>query len=349
MVALSDSEVVARVSAGETAMFEILMRRHNQRAYRVARAIVRNEDDAEDVMQQAYLNAYAHLNQFEARAQFSTWLTRIVINAALATRRRQQPERTVERLEVEGSGDSMEAARTPDSDPERQAYAGELRRVIEHAVDALPDGYRLVFVMRDVEGFSTSETAEGLQIGEEAVKTRLHRARAMLRRSVAAQLGDVASRAFEFQAPRCDRVVAAVMAKIAAAGVPARSAHAGYGDLPAHADVGRGERPDLREAGARQRAGDLVLAIAALLHLHVHALPSAAAVKYGDRGAPDTARSVESAAHEQRRVVFDNRRALAPLRRVRPLGVDVEDEESAWPQRRPSSAKTNFAGGACGW
>ena len=211
MITLSDSEVVARVSAGETAMFETLMRRHNQRAYRVARAIVRNEDDAEDVMQQAYLNAYAHLNQFEARAQFSTWLTRIVINAALATVRRHQPERIADRHEVEGPGDSMEAARTPDSDPERQAYAGELRRVLEHAVDALPDGYRLVFVMRDVEGFSTTETAEGLQIGEEAVKTRLHRARAMLRRQVATQLGDLAMHAFEFHAPRCARVVAAVM------------------------------------------------------------------------------------------------------------------------------------------
>jgi RNA polymerase sigma-70 factor (ECF subfamily) len=108
----------------------------------------------------------------------------------------------------------METLVAAQPDPERQAYAGELRRVLEDAVDALPDGYRAVFMLRDVEGLSTLETGEGLGLGEEAVKTRLHRARAMIRRSVTARIGVVAAGAFEFHAPRCDRVVQAVLARI---------------------------------------------------------------------------------------------------------------------------------------
>ena len=108
----------------------------------------------------------------------------------------------------------MDTLTAPQADPERQAYAQELHRVLEAAVDALPEAYRTVFVLRDIEGLSTSETGEGLGIGEEAVKTRLHRARAMIRRAVTAQIGDAASGAFQFHAPRCDRVVAAVLASV---------------------------------------------------------------------------------------------------------------------------------------
>jgi len=103
---------------------------------------------------------------------------------------------------------------SPEADPERQAYAQELRRVLEAAVEALPDNYRTVFMLRDIEGLSTSETGEGLGLGEEAVKTRLHRARAMIRRAVTERIGGVAAEAFQFHAPRCDRVVAAVLARI---------------------------------------------------------------------------------------------------------------------------------------
>ena len=108
----------------------------------------------------------------------------------------------------------METVRSPQPDPERQAYARELHRVLEEAVDALPDTYRTVFMLRDVEGLSTAETGEGLGLGEEAVKTRLHRARAMIRRSVTARIGEVAADTFQFHAPRCDRVVAAVLARV---------------------------------------------------------------------------------------------------------------------------------------
>ncbi len=215
--ALTDAEVVERVRAGDRALFEILMRRHNVRLYRAARAVLKNEHDVEDVMQQAYINAFTHLHQFEERSQFSTWLIRIGLNEAFARRRKLQAAESREERGSHVSDDRQEvidAVASMQPDPERQAYARELHRVLEDAVDALPDTYRTVFMLRDVEGLSTTETGEGLGLGEEAVKTRLHRARAMIRRSVTARIGSVATGAFQFHAPRCDRVVAAVLAKI---------------------------------------------------------------------------------------------------------------------------------------
>jgi RNA polymerase sigma-70 factor (ECF subfamily) len=208
---LSDAEVVARVRAGESLLFEILMRRHNQRVYRVARAVLKDENEVEDVMQQAYINAFTHLNQFEDRAQFSTWLTRITVHEALSRRRKWKPD-VVDPAEIDG--DLMNRLTAEEPDPERQAYSGELGRMLEAAVDTLPDGYRAVFMLRDIEGLSTSETAEGLELGEEAVKTRLHRARAMVRRAITDRLGAASVRAFQFHAVRCDRVVEAVMREI---------------------------------------------------------------------------------------------------------------------------------------
>jgi len=215
---LSDAEIVLRVRAGDGALFEILMRRHNQRIYRVARAVVKDESEVEDVMQQAYFNAYTHLDQFEERSQFSTWLTRITLNEAFGRRRKMRQSEALGTMRSHAdtdSGDVMETVTSSQPDPERQAYAQELHRVLEEAVDALPETYRTVFMLRDIEGLSTSETSEGLGLGDEAVKTRLHRARAMIRRSVTARLGDAAAGAFQFYAPRCDRVVAAVLARIA--------------------------------------------------------------------------------------------------------------------------------------
>jgi len=207
---LTDAEIVQRVRDGEHALFEILMRRHNQRVYRAARAVVKNESEVEDVMQQAYINAFTHLHQFEDRSEFSTWLTRIALNEAFARRQKMQ---RLESLAAHGDdgGASIEKVTSTQPDPERQAYAEELRRVLELAIDELPETYRTVFMLRDVEGLITSETGAGLGIGDEAVKTRLHRARAMIRRSVSARVGAVADSTFQFQAPRCDRVVAAVL------------------------------------------------------------------------------------------------------------------------------------------
>jgi len=213
---LSDTELVARILAGQCELFEIVMRRHNQQLYRAARAIVRNEAEVEDVLQQAYLNAFAHLEQFEARSQLSTWLTRIVINEACARRRRSQriPASISEAHRVAPSSTLDDMASGLPS-PEHQAYAGELQRVLEEAVDALPEPYRVVFMLRDVEGMSTSETGTVLELGAEAVKTRLHRARAMLRRVVAERIGAAAPGTFQFQVPRCDRVVHAVLRRLA--------------------------------------------------------------------------------------------------------------------------------------
>jgi RNA polymerase sigma-70 factor (ECF subfamily) len=215
---LSDVEVVGQVRAGNAALFEILMRRHNQRIYRAVRAVLKDEHEVEDVMQQAYINAYTHLDQFEERSQFSTWLTRIALNEAFKRRRkRPQSQSTAVRPHVEADrAEPMETIASAQPDPERQAYARELSRVLERAVDALPDTYRAVFMLRDIEGLSTSETGAGLGLGEEAVKTRLHRARALVRQAITADLGGAAALAFQFNAPRCDRVVAVAMAKIAA-------------------------------------------------------------------------------------------------------------------------------------
>lgn len=216
--ALPDEEVVKRVRAGDTAVFEILMRRHNQRVYRVVRAVVKDEADVEDVMQQAYINAFTHLHQFEERSQFSTWLIRIALHEAFARRRKvQRAETTAARNHAEADderGEFMDSLTSPEADPERRAYAQELRRVLEAAVDTLPESYRAVFMLREIEGLSTSETGQGLGLGDEAVKTRLHRARAMVRQAVTVQIGEVAAGAFQFHAPRCDRVVSAVLARV---------------------------------------------------------------------------------------------------------------------------------------
>jgi len=207
---LSDEDVVQRVKAGETPLFEVLMRRYNQRIYRVARAVLKDDVEAEDVMQQAYINAFTHLDQFAERARFSSWLTRIALYEALSRRRRRHPVTAFDEMD-ESMTDPLTSGH---ADPERDAYAGELRAILEASIDMLPEPYRLVFTMRDVEGLSTAETAEGLEIGAEAVKTRLHRARAMLRRELFDRVGPSAASAYQFHASRCDRVVAEVLKAI---------------------------------------------------------------------------------------------------------------------------------------
>jgi RNA polymerase sigma-70 factor (ECF subfamily) len=210
----ADEDVVQRVLAGETALYEILMRRYNQRLYRVARSILRNDTDAEDVMQEAYVRAYEHLNQFAGEAKFSTWLTKIAVYEALGRLRRQG---RTENLDSALDSDRHVLARmTSDTrDPERQAYDHELRIVLEGAIDSLPEIYRMVFMLRSVEGMSVAETAGCLDIGVEAVKTRLHRARSLLRKDLQQRAGVVTAQAFPFHLSRCDRVVHAVFRRIA--------------------------------------------------------------------------------------------------------------------------------------
>jgi len=216
---LSDEEVVRRVLEGETALFELIMRRYNQRLYRVARAILRDDAEAEDVMQDAYVRAYEHLGQFAGRSQFATWLTRIAIHEALARAQRRK------RIDQLVSNPSREAGIEREVDvaasalnPEEQLSVSELGWALEDAILSIPEQYRLVLMMRDVEQLSTTETADALDLSEENVKVRLHRARAMVRKNLFARAGSEAPRAFGFMGERCDRVVARVMAKICAAG-----------------------------------------------------------------------------------------------------------------------------------
>jgi len=213
---LEDEEVVARVRAGETALFEILMRRHNQRLYRAVRSILRAEQDIDDVMQQAYLSAYSHLDQFEGRARFATWLTRIGVNEALGRARKRRANVGNLIADDEGNEVGAIALENPGPSPERTTFAAELRGLLEAAIDTLPLGYREVFMLREVEGLTTSETAASLDLSEEAVKTRLHRARGLIRDRLYEATGASAAHAFQFGSARCDRLVEAVLARISA-------------------------------------------------------------------------------------------------------------------------------------
>jgi len=212
--ALRDEDIVALVLEGQTALFEVLMRRHNERIYRAARAILRDDREAEDVMQQAYVNAYTHLRQFDGRAQFATWLTRIAIHEALARARKRGRYQSLDDENLGRIEPFSIASNGAPPDPERQAFGRELAGLLEGAIDALPDGHREVFVLREVEGLSTAETAASLGVSVDVVKTRLSRSRAALRRELFERAGMAASSAFTFQRPRCDRIVAAVMARI---------------------------------------------------------------------------------------------------------------------------------------
>ena len=207
--ALTDEEVVTRVLDGDTPLFEVLMRRHNERVYRAARAILRDDREAEDVVQEAYVNAYGHLAQFDGRAKFSTWLTKIAVYEALARAKR------VTRFEAldDVSEDTLMPA-TPSPNPEQQAFGGELRALIEAAIDTLGDGYREVFMLRQVEGLSTAETADVLGVSEDAVKTRLTRARQAIQKDLLDRTGAATIQAFTFGQSRCDRVVTNVLARI---------------------------------------------------------------------------------------------------------------------------------------
>jgi RNA polymerase sigma-70 factor, ECF subfamily len=203
----TDEQVIARVIAGDAPVFELLMRRHNERIYRAVRSILKDETEAEDAMQAAYLHAFAHLGEFEARSSFITWLTRIAVHEALARRKRAI------RLAPDG-GDSAKALEMPGRSPEEEALDREHGQILTRAIDALPEHFRTVFVLRQVQELSVHETASCLALNEETVKTRLHRARASLRRSLLEQLELAAGSVLPFFAPRCDRVVAAVLAKI---------------------------------------------------------------------------------------------------------------------------------------
>src|SRR5579872_93554 len=210
---LSDEEVVVQVLEGNTALFEVLMRRHNQLVYRAARAILREDAEAEDVMQDAYVRAYQNLRQFAGRSQFSTWITRIAVNEAFKRRLRgnryEEPRPMSDEQET-----TMDRFESPIPNPEQHVSTSETRRLLEQAIEGLPDLYRSVFVLRDVQDMDTESTAIALEISADTVKTRLHRARALLRKHLYMKIGACGSEAFSFHATRCDRVVRNVLERL---------------------------------------------------------------------------------------------------------------------------------------
>jgi RNA polymerase sigma-70 factor, ECF subfamily len=207
-----DSEVVARVLSGDLDSFEFLMRRYNQRLFRLARSVLKDDAEAEDVVQETYVRAYAALKGFEFRSSVATWLSRIALYEALGRKRRREAGASVDVEELQD--DSMSHGPREPSTPEQHAADTELRPALEAAIDALPVAFRSVFVMRAVEELSTQETAEALEILPETVKTRFFRAREMLRRDLVARIDALSPQAYPFLGDRCNRIVAAVLARI---------------------------------------------------------------------------------------------------------------------------------------
>lgn len=216
VAAPDDLDLARRALARDGDAFRTIMTTHNQRLYRLARGVVRNNSEAEDIVQEAYVSAFAHLASFRGESSLATWLSRIVLNEALGRlrRKRRAPD-------LAQSGDLSAEAQiiqfprnTATSDPERTMAQRQILQLVERATDNLPDVYRTVFVARVIEGLSIDETAQLLGIRPETVKTRLHRARALVRKQLDEQIGPVLMDAFPFAGHRCERLTTAVMKRL---------------------------------------------------------------------------------------------------------------------------------------
>jgi RNA polymerase sigma-70 factor, ECF subfamily len=207
--------LVGAIAQGDHAAFETLMRRYNGKLFRIARSIVKDDSDAEDVLQDAYMDAYRHIDDFRGDSQVATWLTRIVINQALMRLRKEKRRSVIVPFRDPGSGEAERAEvdvadRTTES-PSSRLLRGEIRRILERRIDELPLSFRTVFIMREVEDMSVEETAEALGIAAATVRSRLFRARALLRESLAREMDMATVDVFAFAGARCDRIVAAVL------------------------------------------------------------------------------------------------------------------------------------------
>ncbi len=213
-----DAELAARAGRGDTAAFEALMRRHNRTLFRTARAILRDDAEAEDALQEAYLQAYHALPGFRAEARFTTWMVRIVANEALMRLRKETRRAQIVPMQSADATPGLEelADTTMEKNrPEPSAERAEMRRLLERQIDLLPDAYRTVFMLRAVEELPAEEVAAVLQIPEATVRTRFFRARSLLREALAQQIDLAYADAFAFAGERCDRIVAAVLARLA--------------------------------------------------------------------------------------------------------------------------------------
>jgi len=212
---LAEDRLLALAQGGDHGAFAAIMRQCNQRLFRVARSVVRDEDEAEDVLQEAYLKAFAAIGGFRGEAKLSTWLTQITLNEARGRLRRRRPQVGLEAIEAaQGRGGEVIMFPKAPASPEGEAARSETRRLMEAAIDALPEPFRLVFILREVEGCSVEETAAQLAIRPETVKTRLFRARKLLRQALEAQLSSSLQGAFPFLGARCERITQAVLARL---------------------------------------------------------------------------------------------------------------------------------------
>jgi RNA polymerase sigma-70 factor (ECF subfamily) len=204
---LSDTDLIGRIRAGDAQAMEALMRRHNRTLFRTARAILRDDAEAEDAVQEAYIQAYRSLASFRGEAKFSTWLVRIVANEALMRRRRNVKVAEIVPIDAE-------ALMSTEAGPENEALRAQMRRILEARIDGLPDGYRAVFVLRALEELSVEETGSALGIPDATVRTRYFRARSLLRESLARDIDLTLEDAFGFAGARCDRIVGEVLKRL---------------------------------------------------------------------------------------------------------------------------------------
>jgi RNA polymerase sigma-70 factor, ECF subfamily len=222
--ALEDADLVRMAVQRDEVAFRVIMQRHNRRLYRCARSIVRDDSEAEDIVQEAYVNAFNSLASFRGTSSLATWLTRITLNEALARVRRRRPTVPLAALE-RPERDNAQIIQFPlmgtNPDPERTAAQREIRRLIERAIDDLPEPFRIVFVMREIEEMSVEEAANFLGLRQATVKTRLYRARRLLRKALNAQLATALADAFPFDGMRCARMSDAVLQRLGLSPSPA--------------------------------------------------------------------------------------------------------------------------------
>ncbi len=212
-----ERNLVERAKSGDQSAFRAIMEQNNRRLYRVARAVMKDDTEAEDVVQETYLRAFFNLSKFRAESSLATWLTRIALNEALGRKRKQREMVTLETVETAQQTSAQIVqfpATTTETDPERSAAQHEIRKLLERAMDALPEPFRVVFVMRDVEEISIEEAATHLGIRPETVKTRLYRARRLLRQSLGGQLASTLKDTFPFAGARCARITEAVLSRL---------------------------------------------------------------------------------------------------------------------------------------
>src|SRR4051794_21350261 len=211
-----DAELVRRARGRDEAAVRAILQANNRRLYRLARGILRNDSEAEDVVQETYVRAFTHLDDFRGDSSLSTWLSRIAMNEALGRLRRRRPG--IEWTSLPAGTLEAQIIQFPLSgaseDPEKSMAQREIQHVVEHAIDDLPDAFRIVFITRVIEGMNVEETAELLDLKPETVKTRLHRARTMLRENVERKIGPVVLEAFPFAGKRCERLTEAVLKRL---------------------------------------------------------------------------------------------------------------------------------------